>query len=134
MLLKYRDYRKSVGNIQNNIGFELLNTNHTKKELFENIAKIYLLTEEDKPKKLKKYIQPFIIRSKSYCAWLYWAVFGIYARHLQLFVIRMRVVIYQSSSDLAWLSSKIRDIIKAPGWDRHTPFKKVVMGNQAYSG
>ncbi len=109
---------------------KLLNSNHTKKEQFENISKIYLLTEEDQTKEVEEIYSTLLISGLKVTMLDYTEQVGIYARHLQALRDSDAVVIYQNSSNLGWLSSKMRDIIKAPGLGRPLPFKKVVIATK----
>jgi hypothetical protein len=109
------------------VASKLQNSNHTPKVQFENISKIYLITEEEQTRETEDLYSSLALSGLRVLILDYSEQVGIYARHLQALRDSDAVVIYQNSTNLAWLNSKIRDIIKAPGIGKLSAFKKVVI-------
>jgi hypothetical protein len=109
------------------VAAKLQGNNHATQIRYENISKVYLLTEEEQTKDVEELYSSLSLSGLKVFILDYSEQIGIYARHLQALRDSDAIVIYQSSSDIAWLNSKIRDIIKAPGIGKQTPFKKVVI-------
>jgi hypothetical protein len=109
------------------VAAKLENTNHVPGFQSENISKIYLITEEESTKEAEELYSNLSLSGLRVVILDYAEQIGIYARHLQSLRDSDAIVIYQSSANLAWLNSKIRDIIKAPGIGKTVPFKKVVI-------
>jgi predicted nuclease of predicted toxin-antitoxin system len=105
-----------------------LNDNHFYiKEDYDNIFKIYLITEETLSKEVEKIYSTLTLSGLKAVTLDISEQIGIYARHLQKLRDCDSVIIYQQGDNKFWLNSKLRDIIKAPGIGREKPFKKVVI-------
>jgi hypothetical protein len=109
------------------VASKLQDTNHTQRVHFDNISSIYLLMEEEQSKNSEELYSTLSLSGLKVQVLDYSEQVGIYARHLQALRDSDAVVIYQNSSNSAWLSSKIRDIIKAPGLGKLSSFKKIVL-------
>lgn len=109
------------------VASKLQDTNHSRKVLYENISRIYLLMEEEQSKDGEELYSSLLLSGLKVLTLDYAEQVGIYARHLQALRDSDAVVIFQGSTNIAWLNSKIRDIIKAPGIGKLTPYKKVVI-------
>jgi len=105
-----------------------LNDNHFYiKEEYDNIFKVYLITEETLSKEVEKIYSTLSLSGLKAVTLDISEQIGIYARHLQKLRDCDSVIIYQQGDNKFWLNSKLRDIIKAPGIGREKPFKKVVI-------
>jgi len=109
------------------IATKIQSTNHSAKVYYENISSIYLLMEEERTKESDEVYSSLSLSGLKVQVLDYSEQVGIYARHLQALRDSDAVVVFQNSSNVAWLNSKIRDIIKAPGIGKQTPFKKIVI-------
>lgn len=106
---------------------KLENSNHISRIEYENISKVYLLTEENELPEIEEIYSTLTLSGLKVYKLDYEEQVGIYARHLQALRDSDAVVIYQTSENQYWLNSKLRDIIKSPGIGRIKPFKKVVL-------
>ena len=106
---------------------KLENSNHTPQIEYENISKVYLLTEEGELTEFEDLYSTLTLSGLKVVQLDYGVQTGIYARHLQALRDSDAVLIYQVSENQFWLNSKLRDIIKAPGIGRDKAFKKVVI-------
>jgi hypothetical protein len=105
-----------------------LNDNHLYiREDYDNIFKVYLITEETTSKEIEKLYSTLSLSGLKAVTLDISEQIGIYARHLQKLRDCDSVIIYQQEDNKNWLSSKLRDLIKAPGIGRKKPFKKVVI-------
>jgi hypothetical protein len=96
-------------------------------EEYENISKVYLLTEESSVKDSEKLYAPLSSAGLKVQTLDYSEQIGIYARHLQKLRECDSIIIYQNIENKFWLNSKLRDIIKCPGIGRSKPFKKILL-------
>lgn len=97
------------------------------KEEYENISKVYLLTEESTVKDSEKLYAVLSSAGLKVLTLDYSEQIGIYARHLQKLRDCDSIIIFQNVDNKYWLNSKLRDIIKCPGIGRNKPFKKIVL-------
>ena len=105
-----------------------LGNNHINfKEEYDNIAKVYLLTEESSVKESEKLYASLTSSGLKVLTLDYSEQIGIYARHLQKLRDCDSIIIFQHVDNKFWLNSKLRDIIKCPGMGRNKPFKKIVL-------
>jgi hypothetical protein len=105
-----------------------LNDNHFYlREDYDNIFKVYLITEETSSKEIEKIYSTLSLSGLKAVTLDISEQIGIYARHLQKLRECDSVIIYQQEDNINWLNSKLRDLIKAPGIGRKKPFKKVVI-------
>jgi hypothetical protein len=105
-----------------------LGNNHINyKEEYDNISKVYLLTEESSVKVADKLYSSLSSSGLKVLTLDYSEQVGIYARHLQKLRDCDSIIIFQNIDNKYWLSSKLRDIIKCPGIGRTKPFKKIVL-------
>jgi hypothetical protein len=105
-----------------------LGANHENfKEEYDNISKVYLLTEESSVKDSEKLYAMLSSSGLKVLTLDYSEQIGIYARHLQKLRDCDSVIVYQNIDNKYWLNSKLRDIIKCPGIGRNKPFKKIVL-------
>lgn len=94
---------------------------------YENIHKVYLLSEETDLRESEELFSTLALSGLKVTQLDHDEQVGIYARHLQALRDSDAVVIYQNSDNQFWLNSKIRDLIKSPGIGREKLFKKVVI-------
>jgi len=106
---------------------KLENSNHTVRIEYENISKVYILTEEDELHEFEDLYSTLTLSGLKVMQLDFGVQVGIYARHLQFLRDADAIVIFQLSENQFWLNSKLRDIIKSPGIGRTKPFKKVVI-------
>lgn len=106
---------------------KLGDSNHTTRIEYENISKVYLLTEENDLQESEELYSALTLSGLKVIQLDYRMQVGIYARHLQALRDADAIVIYQLEENNFWLNSKIRDIVKSPGIGRTEPFKKVVI-------
>lgn len=105
-----------------------LGGNHVNfKEEYENISKVYLITEESSVKDSEKLYAMLSSSGLKVLTLDFSEQIGIYARHLQKLRDCDSIIIYQHIDNKYWLNSKLRDIIKCPGIGRNKPFKKLVL-------
>jgi len=97
------------------------------KEEYDNISKVYLLTEETSVKETEKLMALMSSAGLKVLTLDFSEQIGIYARHLQKLRDCDSIIIFQNIDNKYWLSSKLRDIIKCPGIGRSKPFKKIVL-------
>jgi hypothetical protein len=102
-------------------------TNHTEQPKYENISKVYLLTEEDPEEEYEQLYSTLALSGLRVYTLDYTEQIGIYTRHLQFLRISDAIIVFQQNSNEYWLRSKLRDIIKAPGIGKREPYKKVVI-------
>jgi len=108
-----------------------LSSNHEYfNEEYENISKVYLLTEETSAAESEKIYATLSSAGLKVLTLDFSEQIGIYARHLQKLRECDSIIIYQKINNKYWLNSKLRDIIKSPGIGRHRPFKKIVIAPQ----
>ncbi len=106
---------------------KLENSNHTARIEYENISKVYMLTEEDELHESEDLYSTLTLSGLKVMQLDFGVQVGIYARHLQALRDADAIVLFQLSENQFWLNSKLRDIIKSPGIGRTKPFKKVVI-------
>lgn len=106
---------------------KLENVNHTEHMEYENISKVYLITEEDHTEEVEHLYSSLALSGLRVLTMDYQEQTGIYTRHLQALRLSDGIIIYQQNSNEYWLRSKLRDIIKAPGIGKREPFKKIVI-------
>lgn len=94
---------------------------------YENIHKVYLLSEETDLHETEEIFSTLALSGLKVTQLDHEEQVGIYARHLQALRDSDAVVIYQNNNNQFWLNSKIRDLIKSPGIGREKLFKKVVI-------
>ncbi len=112
------------------LSVKLENTNHTNRIEYENISKVYLLTEENELQEIEELYSTLILSGFKVLQIDFEEQVGIYQRHLQALRDTDAIVIFQTSENLFWLNSKLRDIIKSPGIGRTKPFKKIVIATK----
>ena len=106
---------------------KLENSNHNGRIEYENISKIYLITEENEYLESEELYSILALSGLKVIQLDFSEQTGIYARHLQALRDTDAVVIFQTGESPFWLNSKLREIIKSPGIGRIKPFKKVVI-------
>jgi hypothetical protein len=105
-----------------------LSDNHSYvKEEYDNIFKVYIITEETSSNDVEKISSTLSLSGLKAVILDTSEQIGIYARHLQKLRDCDSVIIYQQENNNDWISSKLRDLIKAPGIGRKKPFKKIVI-------
>lgn len=109
---------------------KLEETNHAGEAAYENISRVYLLTEEDQSQEVEELYSTLSLSGLKVRVLDYEEQIGIYARHLQLLKDSDAIIIYQRSDNSFWLNSKLRDLIKAPGLGRTKSLKKVLIATQ----
>jgi hypothetical protein len=97
------------------------------KEEYDNISKVYLISEESTIKESEKLYTVLSSSGLKVLTLDYSEQIGIYARHLQKLKDCDSIIILQNIDNKYWLNSKLRDIIKCPGVGRTRPFKKIVI-------
>jgi hypothetical protein len=97
------------------------------KEDYDNIFKVYLVSEENRSKEIEKIYSTLSLSGLKAVTLDNSEQIGIYARHLQKLRDCDSVIIFQQEDNKYWLNSKLRDLVKAPGIGRKKPFKKVVI-------
>jgi hypothetical protein len=105
----------------------LINNKESASEDYENIYRVYLLTEEELSKEFEKLYATLSASGLKVTTLDYGEQIGIYARHLQKLRECDSIIIFQQKDNKYWLNSKLSDIIKSPGIGRMRPFKKVVI-------
>ncbi len=89
----------------------------------EKQRKIYLIFEEKEKENASKWIDKLKSLSIQPIFLDYTKQIGIYARHLQNLSDADAIIIYLGKSDEEWLRSKIRDLVKVPGYIENKKFK-----------
>jgi len=106
---------------------KLERTAHVEPVKYENISKVYLLSEEESSENFEQLYSSLALSGLRVYTLDYQEQIGIYTRHLQALRISDGIIIFQQNSNDYWLKSKLRDIIKAPGIGKREPFKKIVI-------
>jgi len=106
---------------------KLERTEHVEPVKYENISKVYLLSEEESSENFEQLYSSLALSGLRVYTLDYQEQIGIYTRHLQALRISDGIIIFQQNVSDYWLKSKLRDIIKAPGIGKTEPFKKVVI-------
>lgn len=94
---------------------------------FENISRIFLLTEEEQSAYAEVLYSALSSAGLKINTLDYEEQTGIYARYLQSLRDADAVIILQQSENQYWLNSKLRDLIKSPGIGRDHPYKRVIV-------
>jgi hypothetical protein len=106
---------------------KLEDTNHFSKSDYENISKVFLLSEEQASTYVEELYSALSLSGLRVLTLDYEEQTGIYARYLQSLRDTDAVILVQSSENTFWLNSKLRDLVKSPGIGRMNPFKKVLI-------
>jgi hypothetical protein len=88
--------------------------------------KLYVIYEKFSGSKMSEYTQ--LLRSKGFDILEpdhYNGEFMPISKHIQNLLIADAVLIYKGDSTMEWLNSKIRDLVKAPGYGKSKPFRAV---------
>lgn len=106
---------------------KLEDTNNNPKAVYDNISRVYILSEEDSASEVEELYSALSLSGLKVGMLDYKEQIGIYARHLQLLRDSDAIIIYYKGENAFWLNSKLRDLVKAPGLGRDKPFKKVLV-------
>jgi hypothetical protein len=88
--------------------------------------KLYVIYEKESKDKIKDYLHQ--IRSKGFDILESHGEDGNYfplTRHINNLLIADAVLIYKGDCPMDWLNSKIRDLVKAPGYGKSKPFRAI---------
>ena len=94
---------------------------------YENVRKVYLLSERAISEDSDTLFSALLSSGLRVYTLDYNEQIGIYTRHLQMLRHCDSVIIYQQDGNRFWLNSKLRDLIKAPGIGRLSPFRKIIL-------
>lgn len=94
---------------------------------FENISKVFLLTEEETTPYTEELYKALNDSGMKVSTLNYEEQTGIYTRYLNSLRNTEAVIIAQNSENKYWLNSKLRDLIKSPGIGREFPYKKILI-------
>lgn len=109
------------------LGSRIENVNLDSELEFDNISKVFLLTEEEQSSYIEELYSALSLSGLKVSTLNYEEQTGIYARYLQSLRSAEAVIIAQQSENQYWLNSKLRDLIKSPGIGRTLPFRKVII-------